>query len=428
MNTDHYGKESSASRNGGAPAGGEPSRRPGNEQKDEKKGGGLFKFVLIIVGLALFLALLAFLGWRNLSHNEHEREQTAQAVQRGAITVQVVKPTLSPPMFDFSLPGSAQAFSTATLYARINGYLKTRLVDIGDRVEAGQLVAQIDAPDIDAQLLQARAQLEQNRAALEIAQVTFEREKRLLDQKVVAKQEYDTSESTYDQAVANVKAAEANVRNLTVQQGFEQITAPFTGVITTRNLDTGALIASGGGNGVAIYTEVQEDILRVFINVPQAYIANIVVGQEVDVTANDYPQKVFKGRVTRMAEALDPTARTESVEIDLPSEQGKLVPGMYLSIRFKVQQNEPALVVPANTVDIRREGPRVAVVGGDGKVNYRQVKLGRDFGKTVEIVSGLQGGESVVINPTTDLVEGQKVDIDKDAPKGMTFNRPGELG
>ena len=418
MNTDHYSEQSSASRNGGAPVGAEPPRRSDNPRKGDQKSGGLFKFVLIIVGLALFLAILAFLGWRNLSHNEHEREQTAQAVQRGSTTVQVVKPSLSPPVFDFSLPGSAQAFSTATLYARINGYLKTRLVDIGDRVEAGQLVAQIEAPDIDAQLLQARAQLEQNRAALEIAHVTFEREKRLLDQKVVAKQEYDTSESTYDQAVANVKAAEANVRNLTVQQGFEQITAPFTGVITTRNLDTGALIASGGGSGVAIYTEVQEDILRVFINVPQAYIANINVGQEVDVTANDYPQKVFKGRVARMADALDPVARTESVEIDLPSEQGKLVPGMYLSVRFKVQQNEPALVVPANTVDIRREGPRVAVVGADGRVHYQPIKMGRDFGKTVEIVSGLQGSEAIVLNPTTDLVEGQKVDIDKDAPKG----------
>ena len=416
MNTEHDGQPSSASRNGAA-TGTEAPRRPGSERKDDKKSGGLFKFLLIAIGLALFLGILAFLGWRNLSHNEHEREQTAQAVQRGAMTVRVAKPSLSPPTFDFSLPGSAEALSTATLYARINGYLKTRLVDIGDRVEAGQLVAEIDAPDLDAQLVQARAQLEQNRAALSIAQVTFEREKRLLDQKVVAKQEYDTSDSNYQQAIANVKAAEANVRNLTVQQGFEKILAPFTGVITTRNLDTGALIASGGGSGVAIYTEVEEDILRVYINVPQAYIANINVGQEVEITANEYPQKVFKGKVTRMADALDPTARTERVEIQLPSEQGKLVPGMYLSIRFKVQQNEPALLVPANTVDIRREGPRVALVGADGRVAYRQVKLGRDFGKTIEILSGLQGNETVVVNPNTDLIEGEKVDIDKDAPK-----------
>ncbi len=405
-----------SSRNGDARTAGDPARRTGSGQQDGKKSGGLFRFVLIVVGLGIFLGLLGLLGWHNLSRNEHEREQTAQAVQQGLITVQTIKPSLSPPVFDFSLPGSAEALSTATLYARINGYLKTRLVDIGDHVEAGQLVAEIEAPDIDAQFLQARAQLEQNRAAQGIAQVTYEREKRLLDQKVVSKQEYDTSEANYNQAVANVKAAEANVRNLTAQQGFEKITAPFTGIITTRNLDQGALIASGGGSGVSIYTEVQADILRVYINVPQAYIANINPGQEVEVTATEYPQKVFKGKVTRMADALDPVARTERVEIQLPSEQGELVPGMYLSVRFKVQQDEPALVVPANALDIRREGPRVAVVTPDGRINYQPVKLGRDFGKTQEVVSGLHGNEALVVNPTTDLIEGEKVEIAKDPP------------
>ncbi len=390
------------------------ARRIGNEREDGKKTGGLGKFLLIVAGLALVFIVIALLAWHTLSGKENERQQTARAEQAGAMTVQVTKPSLSPPVFDFSLPGSAEALSTATLYARINGYLKKRLVDIGDRVETGQLVAEVDAPDIDAQLLQAKAQLEQNRAALGIAQVTYEREKRLLDQKVVAKQEYDTSEATYNQAIANVKAAEANVRNLTAQQGFEKITAPFTGIITTRNLDDGALIAGGGGSGVSIYTEVEADVLRVYINVPQAYIANINVGQEVEVTASEYAQKIFKGKVTRMADALDPTARTERVEIQLPSQEGKLVPGMYLSIRFRVEQNEPALVVPANTVDIRREGPRVAVVTPDNKVNYRGVSLGRDFGKTIEIVSGLHGGETLVANPTTDLLEGMQVSISKD--------------
>lgn len=396
----------------------QPSRRIGNEHDDGGKKGGLGRFLLIVAGLTIFFAILGLVALRTISNKKHEREQTSQAVQQGAMTVQVTKPTVSPADFDFSLPGSAQALSTATLYARINGYLKTRLVDIGDRVEAGQLVAEIEAPDIDAQLLQASAQLEQQRAALQIAQVTFEREKRLLDQKVVAKQEYDTSEANYNQAVANVKAGEANVRNLTVQQGFEKITAPFTGVITTRSLDQGALIASGGSSGVSIYTEVQADILRVYIDVPQAYIANVDVGQDVEVTASDYPQKIFKGKITRMADALDPTARTERVEIQLPSEQGKLVPGMYLSVRFRVQQNEPALVVPANTVDIRREGPRVAVVTPNNKINYRSVNLGRDFGKTIEIVSGLQGDEMLVVNPVTDLLEGMSVDVAKDNQNG----------
>ncbi len=371
------------------------------------------------MGLILFLAVLAFFGIRNFFSNRHEQTDTAKAVQAGAMTVQVVKPTRSPPSFDFSLPGSAEALNTATLYARVNGYLKSRLVDIGDRVETGQLLAVIDAPDLDAQLNQTRAQLEQFRAAQGIAQVTFDREKRLLAQKVVSKQEYDQSEAAFNQAVANVKSAEANVQNLTAQQGFERITAPFTGVITTRYLDDGALISSGGGTTApSIYTLVQSDILRVFINVPQSYVANLSVGQETAVTAVDFPQIVFKGRLTRMADSLDPTSRTERVEIQIPSESGKLLPGMYLTIRFQVQQDEPALMVPSNTVDIRREGPRVAVMKADKTLKYQSVKLGRDFGKTIEIVEGLTGNETLVVNPSTDLVEGMTVEVAQDNRNG----------
>lgn len=404
-----------AQRHGGVSRQPRPAASNPKPPKKEKNKGSWKWFFFIVVGLLIFLAVLAISGITGLIHKRNEREDTAKAVQAGAITVQVVKPSRSPASFEFSLPGSAEALSTATLYARTNGYLKRRLKDIGDRVEAGELLAEIDAPDIDAQLLQSRAQLEQYRAAQGIAQVTFDREKRLLEQKVVSKQEYDQSEAAFNQAVANVKAAEANVQNLTVQQGFEKIVAPFTGVITTRSLDTGALIAGGGGTTApSIFTMVQADILRVYIYVPQAYVANIDVGQEVDISAPEYPQKVFKGKITRTADALDPTARTMRTEIQLPSEEGKLVPGMYLSAKFKVQQAEPALVVPANTLDIRREGPRVAVVSADGKINYRQVKLGRDFGKTLEIVDGLHGDENLVVNPNTDLVEGAKVEVAKD--------------
>ncbi len=389
---------------------------PKTEQPRKGKYG---RFLLLVLALILFLVLLAAFGIKNLFSNRREQADTAKAVQAGAVTVQVVKPTHSPPSFDFSLPGSAEALNTATLYARVNGYLKSRLVDIGDRVETGQLLAIIDAPELDAQLNQTRAQLEQFRAAQGIAQVTFDREKRLLEQKVVSKQEYDQSEAAYNQAVANVKSAEANVQNLSAQQGFEKITAPFTGVITTRFLDDGALISSGSGTTApSIYTLVQSDILRVFINVPQSYVANLSVGQEVAVSAVDFPQKVFKGRLTRMAEALDPATRTERVEIQIPSEGGKLLAGMYLTIRFQVQQDEPALVVPANTVDIRREGPRVVVMTADKTLKYQMVKLGRDFGKTIEIVEGLTGNESLVVNPSTDLVEGMKVEVAQDNRSG----------
>ena len=389
----------------------------GRGQPPPKKGG-VGKFLLIALGVALLLGVLAFFGISGAIAKHRERDKTSQAVEAGATTVRVTKPTRSPPVFDFHLPGSSEPLTTATLYARINGYLKSRLVDIGDRVEAGQLLATIDAPELDAQLNASRAQLEQSRAALGIAKVTYEREKRLLEQKVVSKQEYDQAEANFNQAAANVKTAEANVQNLTVQQGFERITAPFTGVITTRFLDDGALIASGSATTTpAIYTVSQIDILRVFIYVPQAYAPNVQAGQEVEVSAPEFPQKVFKGKVTRTADALDPTARTERVEIQIPSEQGRLLPGMYLNIRFKVQQSEPALVVPANTVDIRKEGPRVAVLDPEQKLHYREVKLGRDFGLTIEVVSGLQGNESVVVNPSTDLIEGAKVEVQPEEKK-----------
>ena len=296
--------------------------------------------------------------------------------------------------------------------------MKSRLVDIGDRVEKGQLLAEIDAPELDAQLNASRAQLDQTRAALGIAKVTYERQQRLLEQKVVSKQDYDQAEANYNQAAANVKTAEANVQNLTVQQGFEKIVAPFTGVVTTRFLDDGALIASGSATSTpAIYTVSQTDILRVFIYVPQAYAPNVQTGHEVEVSAPEFPQKMFKGKVTRTADALDPTARTERVEIQIPSEQGRLLPGMYLNIRFKVEQSEPALVVPANTLDIRKEGPRIAVLDKEQKIRYREIKLGRDFGLTVEVVSGLQGNETLVLNPSTDLVEGAKVEVQPDEKK-----------
>lgn len=403
-----------------------PNAAGNRSRPPEQKKGNWKWFFLIVIGVLLLLGGLLFFGVFHALHNRHEREDTAKAVQAGAATVQVVKPSRSPATFEFSLPGAAEALSTATLYARINGYLKQRLVDIGDRVETGQLLAVIDAPDIDAQLNQARAQLQQTRAAKEIAQVTFNREKELLQQKVVSKQEYDQSEATLNQAFANVQAGEANVQNLTAQQGFEKITAPFTGVITARFLDSGALIAGGGGSTApSIYTEVQSDVLRVYIYVPQAYVANINVGQEVEVTASEFPQNVFKGKVTRTADALDPTARTMRTEIQLPSENGKLLPGMYLSIKFRVEQSEPALTVPANTLDIRREGPRVAIVDAQNKLRYRQVKLGRDFGKTLEIVDGLKGSENLVVNPTTDMLEGETVEIAKDGQQATPGSATG---
>lgn len=383
-------------------------RSPADDPPRKPRGAGTFWW--ICAGILVVAALLAALGFYHQHNNGKERRETGEA-QAGARKVQVTRVAKSPASYDFTLPGSAEALTTATLYARVNGYLKSRTADIGDRVQEGQLLAEIDAPDVEAQLNQSRAQLDQNRAALDIARVTFERQKKLVEQKVVSRQDYDQAEANYHQAGANVKASEAAVQNLTVSQGFTRITAPFAGVVTARSLNDGALISSGGGTaGQSIFTVAQIDTLRVFIFVPQSYAPSVRPGQEVQISLPEYPKRVFKGSVTRKAETLDVTARTERVEIQLPSENGALLPGMYLSVKFRVEQAAPALIVPANTVDIRKEGPRVALVK-DNKVVYRNVTLGRDFGKTIEVTDGLAEGDSLVINPTPEMTAGMEVTV-----------------
>lgn len=395
----------------------EPAPAPPAEDPPKQRGGTGW-FWLIALGLLLALGALAALGVFPRRKRGTERQQTGEAQQAGARTVQVVRPQRSPASYEFSLPGNTQALQETVLYARTNGYLRERLADIGDRVESGQLLARIEAPDVDAQLRAAQAGLEQSRAAFNIARVTFERQKKLLSEKVTSQQEFDQADATFRQADANVKTAEANVQNLSVQQGFQRITAPFTGVVTERNLDVGALISVGANSAApSLFKLAQTDVLRVFIAVPQAYSASIRNGQEVGITAPQFPRETFKGKVTRSADALDPVARTERVEIQLPSEGGKLLPGMYLTVRFTVSQSEPVLLVPAGVLDVRREGPRVAIVTSAKKITYRPVTLGRDFGATVEVASGLNGDEQLVVNPTTDLSEGEPVEVAQPEPK-----------
>lgn len=391
----------------GPPAGADP---PADQPKAKRGGSG--RFWLIALVLAAVLGLLFVVGVLPRRARARERQQTGAAQQSGARTVQVTRPQKSPATFEFSLPGNAQALQEATLYARTNGYLRERLADIGDRVAAGQLLARIEAPEVDAQLNQARAAAEQSRAAFGIAKVTLDRQRKLLSDKVTSQQEFDQNDAGFRQAEANLKAAEAAVQNLSAQQGFQKITAPFAGVITERDLDIGALINIGANaSAPSLFKLAQTDVLRIYIAVPQSYSASVQPGQEVQLTAPQYPKEVFKGKITRTADALDPVARTERVEIQLPSENGKLLPGMYLTVRFVVAQAEPALLVPASTLDIRREGPRVATVTPEKKVAYKTVTLGRDFGANAEVVAGLTDNEQLVINPTTDLLDGEAVEI-----------------
>ena len=390
----------------------ETRRVPPKPATHERHRGRLFVLALAVLVVSTGLLIVGLLP---RFHDAVERSQTADAIRLAAKKVQVVRPKEAPPEFEFGLPGAAEALTQATLYARINGYLRQRLVDIGDHVEAGQLLAIIDAPDIDAQLNQARAQLDQTRAALTIAGLNYDREKRLLQTRVVSQQEYDQNQDIFKEATANVKASEANVQNLMVQQGFERITAPFTGTITARFVDVGALLAVGSSTtqSPTVFTISRTDILRVFVYVPQTYVSSVQSGQNVDVLAPEYPQRVFKGKVTRVADALDPGSRTERVEVQLPSEGGTLKPGMYLTVRFHVRTVGPVLIVPASTLDIGRDGTQVATLMPDQRVAFKKITIGRDFGTTVEITAGLTSNDLLVDNPSTELVEGAKVEPER---------------
>jgi RND family efflux transporter MFP subunit len=393
------------------------SRRPQQKPpRHERHAGRIIVLALAILMVAIGLLIIGMLP---RFHDEVERGQTADAIRLAAKEVQVVKPKEAPPEFEFSLPGAAEALTQTTLYARTNGYLKQRFVDIGDHVKAGQLLAVIDAPDVDTQLNQAIAQLARGRAALVIAGLNYNREKSLLQTRVVSQQEYDQNQDIFNEATANVKANEANVQNLMAQQEFERITAPFTGTITARFVDVGALLATGTSTTFSptLFTISRTDILRVFAYVPQTYVSSVQPGQNVDVLAPEYPQRVFKGKVTRVADALDPGSRTERVEVQLPSEGGALKAGMYLTLRFHVRTAEPVLIVPATTLDIGRDGTRVATLLADHRIAFKKITIGRDFGTTVEITAGLTNNDLLVDHPSTELVEGDKVE-----PEGIEGN------
>jgi RND family efflux transporter MFP subunit len=403
--------------NSGPPSGTIESPRP--QPKPTRRERHVTRLVVLPLVLLVVATGLLIMGLLPRFHDEVERGQTADAIRLAAKEVQVVRAKEAPSEFEFSLPGAAEALTQATLYARTNGYLKQRLVDIGDHVEAGQLLAVIDAPDVDTQLNQAIAQLARSRAALVVAGLNYDREKRLLQTRVVSQQEYDQNQDVFNEATANVKANEANVQNLMAQQEFERITAPFAGTITARFVDVGSLLAVGNSTTFSptLFTISRTDILRVFAYVPQTYVSSVQPGQNVDLLAPEYPQRVFKGKVTRVADALDPSSRTERVEVQLPSEGGALKAGMYLTVCFHVRTAEPVLIVPASTLDIGRDGTRVATLTADHRIAFKTITIGRDFGTTVEITAGLTSDDLLVDNPSLELVEGAKVE-----PEGIEGN------
>jgi membrane fusion protein, multidrug efflux system len=366
---------------------------------------GAVLLVLITAGIVTFL------------DRKSETDALAKETEAVAIpTVAVVHPQTEPGNDELVLPGNLQAFMESPIFARTNGYLLRWYKDMGSKVEKGELLASIDTPEIDQELSQARANREQIKAALVLAKISADRWANLRKSDSVSQQEADQQTSGYQQALANLAAAEANVHRLEDLEAFKSVYAPFSGVLTRRTVDPGALINSGAqANGKELFDIARVDPLRVYVSVPQAYAPNIKVGMKANVMLQEFPGQKFSGTVVRTADAIDPATRTLNTEVDVPNKDGKLLPGSFGEVHFATGTSVPRITIPVNAMLFRAEGPRVAVVDKDGKVHLRPISIGRDFGATLEILGGVEVSDQIVINPSDSLDEGQQVHVAKAA-------------
>jgi len=327
-------------------------------------------------------------------------------------TISVVSPQRAAPSQEIVLPGNVQPYVTAPIFSRTNGYLQAWYFDIGAHVKKGQLLAVIATPEVDQQLGQSRSNLSTAEANLRLAEITKNRYEGLLKSKAVSQQDVDNAVGTYNANKSIVEADQANVKQLEALQSFEKIYAPFDGIITARNTDVGALVDSGSSGGVKtdLFHLSQVDRLRVYVNVPEEYSQAVTSGLSADLTLSEFPGKTFTGKLVRTSEAINYETRTLLAEVDVTNPTGKLLSGSYAEVHFKVPGTATTYIVPVDTLLFRKEGLRVAVVK-DNKAQLLAVTPGRDFGDTIEIISGLRGNESVIVSPPDSVVNGEKVQI-----------------
>jgi RND family efflux transporter MFP subunit len=323
-------------------------------------------------------------------------------------TVAVVHPKAEKPDEELVLPGTLQAFVESPIYARTNGYLVRWYKDIGSHVSKGELLAAIDTPEVDQELSQARAARQQILAQMQLAKISADRWENLRKTDSVSQQEADQQSSGYQQSQANLAAADANVRRLEQLEAFKNVYAPFSGVLTKRNVDPGALINAGAG-GQELFDLATVDPLRVYVSVPQSYATAIKPGLKAWVTLQEFPGQKFEGAVARSADAIDLATRTLLTEVDVPNQDGRLLPGSFGEVHFAVDVDGQKVTIPVNAMLFRAEGPCVAVVGPDMRVHLRPITIGRDYGASLELLGGVALNEQIVINPADSLADGQKV-------------------
>ncbi|KVK83562.1 efflux RND transporter periplasmic adaptor subunit [Burkholderia sp. MSMB1498] len=380
------------------------------------------QWALAAVGL-----LLAAGGLRTLVADwSRANRLDALAAQNARQYVSVVQPSAATGASRLTLPGTLRGYVEAPIYARASGYVLRWRADIGARVKQGELLAELDTPELDQELAQAVAQRQQAESTLALAKTSLDRARQLRERDAVSQQELDDRQGAYTQGVANVAAAAANMRRLTELKSFQKIVAPVDGIVTQRNIDVGDLVNAGNsGTGRALFTVVQADRLRLYVQVPQAYAQQVRLGQHVGVAQPELPGQTFDGTITHTAQAIDVATRTLQIEITLPNGDGKLMPGAYVKATLPMA---PAgnLTIPANTLLFRAEGPSVAVVEANGQIRLHRVTIARTLGQTLEIDGGLAPADRIVLNPSDSLANGDAVIIAQPPKSGRAAPMPAQ--
>lgn len=401
--------------------------------------GTRFRSVLPVLALiTIVLGAALGLGYWPRALLTRQLASSAQANQNSLPSATVIPVRQAPGEVEISLPGNIQAITETPIFARADGYIMRRLADIGDRVEAGQLLAEIDSPELDQQvreaqaalkrsqsaLQQAEAALVQSRANMNLAEVTAKRWQTLVHEGILSKQEGDEKLAVLEARTADVAAAEANVQaaretisaseaslhRLLELQSFRQVRAPFAGVVTARNVDVGMLVSVGSSSSIReMFRVAQIHTLRIFVSVPQSEALAVQPGLACTVVVAEYRERQFRGKVTRTANSLDAASRTLLTEIQVPNQDGALLPGMYATVKLVLRRTEPPLMIPSSAYRNNDKGPVVAILREDSTVHFVPVKLGRDYGPEIEVLEGLRAGQKVITNLIDEVREGSKV-------------------
>jgi RND family efflux transporter MFP subunit len=394
-----------------------------NNQPPPKKS----RLFALLIGIAVVLVLAGlFTLWQRRS----QYDALAKETEKLAIpTVAVTHPTAEPSQEDLVLPSTLQAYTESPIYARTTGYLKKWYHDIGSRVQKGEPLADIDTPEIDQQLAQSRADLGTAQANEQLSRVTATRYQELIKTDGVSKQEVDNAVGDYAAKRAALQSAEANVRRLEELESFKHVFAPFSGVLTRRNVDIGTLVNAGnGGSAQELFYLANTDPIRAYVSVPEMYAPAVHSGLGAFFELAQYPGQEFQGKVVRTADAIDQTTRTLNTEVDVPNRDGRLLPGGYAQVHLLVGVTGTHLQVPVNALLFRSEGLRAVTVDANHKTHLQELTIGRDYGTSLEVLQGLQPSDWIVVNPPDSLDEGVQVnikEIPQNSPQGAGASNPG---